>query len=110
MKTVQVVGLETIESLKNLNKKLDEIRKYTHLASNDLKPNLEKFLANFSTFISNLNKIRYVAKALGSPYINLPEDYEDQIKYVEKEFNEIIKIAKRDARKYRERLIQLRDW
>ncbi|RLI82727.1 hypothetical protein DRP04_03320 [Archaeoglobales archaeon] len=117
MKTSKAVGFETVESLKDLNKKLDELRMYTHLASNELKLDLEKFLADFLALVSDLSKEKYEREKIftgtrlsKAGIIPLTDRIKNQIKEVEKEFNKIIKTAKEEAEKYRDKLIDLRDY
>jgi len=102
--------------LKNLGNELRSLRRYSHLGSNELKNELENFIAEFMKIIDAfvgveqqlLSSIGKVPAIINKEIISNLDI--DKCKELKGRIEDILKLAEKDANKYRERLIELRDW
>lgn len=116
------IRVTTVKKLEELNKNLSKLRKFTHLASNDLQKDLEKFLNDYSIFVSSLSKIiatinpnqviipKEIIEHLNMEIFEYSLNFNEEVKNLKNNLKRILKIAEKEAEKYRNRLIKLRDW
>lgn len=83
------------EDLKKLDKRLENIRCYTHLASDKLKKDLEAFLLRFSHFIVNFE------------FKSFSDEMQEELIGLISKLDKILSITDEEIKDYRNELTQL---